>query len=540
MSKKSALPRRHVEHELALLRAAPQVQSVASLERGEKLLEQYHDELSADDALYVLRLCASGCQAAGRWLEGLKFSRRGIELAVRNRKLIEKIPFLAISGNIHSFLGNLHLAVRSMREALLIAEQQQLVDDQIKLLQGLGPMYSRMDMHAEALALYARAFELSGNDAAAPMRMGALNNMARSYCAMGQLERAGQHIEAALGISDAQGSTEWRPHLLHSRAEILAAEGKFELALLDAAAATALLRERKNVPVLLRVLVDSAGWMQACGDFDGARASLIEAAALPQESSLYELREEIALAEVKLHRACNQLDQALDALDSYLAARADRQQIRLDSQRVATQFVEDVERTEARGRRESAALNELTLRLIETQAEAQRMARLGARDPLTGVLNRAAFEAAAERVADGTQQPASLMMLDIDNFRAVNTEHGHLAGDAVLEAVVERIRQALRTHDLIGRFGGDEFLILCPGVGPRTGAAIAGRVLSRVSVDPIPHETNSIKVTVSMGVASAHTNALATLPYLIKRADAALRRAKLSGKNRAVTVRVNG
>ena len=73
--------------------------------------------------------------------------------------------------------------------------------------------------------------------------------------------------------------------------------------------------------------------------------------------------------------------------------------IKIDSQRIATQFVEDVERTEARGRRESAAVNELTLRLIETQAETQRIARQVSRDPLTGVLNRTAFESAAERAA---------------------------------------------------------------------------------------------------------------------------------------------
>ena len=130
-------------------------------------------------------------------------------------------------------------------------------------------------------------------------------------------------------------------------------------------------------------------------------------------------------------------------------------------------------------------------------------------------------------------------MLDIDNFRIVNTEHGHLAGDKVLEVVVERIRQALRTNDLLGRFGGDEFLLLCPGVGPRIGATIASRVLKRISAEPVLYEGHSISVTVSMGVACTQTKALSTLPYLIKRADAALRRAKLAGKNRAVTVRVN-
>ena len=539
MPKTSLSPRGHIDVELAALRAAPQVQCVASLERGEALLKHYSEHLSFDEMLYVLRMCASGCQGAGRWLEGLQLCRRGIDLAVRNHKHQEKIAFLAITGNIHSFLRNMHLAIRAMREAILVAEQEHLLEDQIKLLQGLGPMYSRLDLHETALALYERAYALSGEGPLAPMRAGALNNIAGSYRAMGKLDQAEGYIEDALQLAQTQANRDWTPYLLHTRAEIYAARGDFTRALVEADASVAQLRTRKNVPVLLRVLMDSATWLVALGDFDSAQARLQEASELPQEKSLYELREELALARVRLERVRKQPARALSALDEYLVARAHGQEIKIESQRIATQFVEDVERTEARGRRESAAVNELTLRLIQTQAEAQRIARQGSRDPLTGVLNRTAFESAAERAAGGASQPVALVMLDIDNFRVVNTERGHLAGDKVLEVVVERIRQALRTNDLLGRFGGDEFLLLCPGVGPRIGAAIANRVLQRVADEPVIHEGHSISVTVSLGVACTQSKALLTLPYLIKRADAALRRAKLAGKNRAVTVRVN-
>ncbi len=539
MPKINTSPRGHIDGELAALRAAPQVQSVASLDRGEALLKDYQEHLSFDETLYVLRICASACQGAGRWLDGLQLCRRGIDLAARNHKLKEKIAFLAITGNIHSFLRNMHLAIRSMREAILIAEQEQLLEDQVKLLQGLGPMYSRLDLHETALALYQRAYELSGDGALSPLRTAALNNIAGSNRCMGKLALAERNIEEALRLAQAQVNRDWMPHILHTRSEIFAARGDFKKALTDADAAAVPLRIRRNVPVLLRVLLDSATWLEAMGDLDGARVRLQEAAELPQEKSLYEMREELALARVKLERLCKQSARALSALDDYLVARADGKKIKVESQRIATQFVEEVERTEARGRRESAAVNELTLRLIETQAETQRIARQISRDPLTGVLNRTAFESAAERAAGGTAQPVALVVLDVDNFRNVNTDHGHLAGDKVLEVVVDRIRQALRTNDLLGRFGGDEFLLLCPGVGPRIGATIASRVLKRIAEEPVVYEGNAISVTVSMGVACTQTKALLTLPYLIKRADAALRRAKLAGKNRAVTVRVN-
>ena len=539
MPKTNLSSRGHVDIELAALRAAPQVQSAALLERGEALLQDYAEQLSFDETLYVLRMCASGCQAAGRWLEGLQLCRRGVDLAARNHKHQERIAFLAITGNIHLFLRNMHLAIRAMREAILIAEQEHLLEDQIKLLQGLGPIYSRLDLHETALALFERASELCGEGPMAPMRVGTLNNIAGSYRAMGKLVQAERCIEDALQIAQTQANRDWMPHLLHTHAEIYAARGDFKRALVEADASAAQLRIRKNVPMLLRVLMDSATWLEALKDFDGAQARLQEATELPLEKSMYEMREELALARVKLERLRKQPARALTALDEYLVARSEGKKIKLESQRIATQFVEDVERTEARGRRESAAVNELTLRLIETQAETQRIARQVSRDPLTGVLNRTAFELAAERAAGGVSQPVALVILDIDNFRIVNTEHGHLAGDKVLEVVVERIRQALRTNDLLGRFGGDEFLLLCPGVGPRIGTTIASRVLKRISSEPVLHEGHSIMVTVSMGVACTQTKALATLPYLIKRADAALRRAKLAGKNRAITVRVN-
>ena len=537
---KSPSPKRYVAAELLALRDAPQLQSVASLERGEQLLRDYVQYLSLDETLYVLRLCASGCQAAGRWLDGLQFARRGITLATSRQQVKAHIAFLAISGNIHSFLRNQHLAVRCMREAMVLAEQDQLLEDQIKLLQGLAPVYAAMEMHDTALSLYARAFELLDGTALAPHRAVALNNLARAHCALGQLDLATQQIDAAFNVADAQILADWLPHLLHTQAEIFASGGAYAKAIERAGVAATILRERKNVPLLLRVLIDTAGWLQKIDQLDAARASLVEAAALPKETSLHELHEALALAQITLDRACHEPLRALAAFDDYLAAHANGHQVRLASQRVATQFVEDVDRTEAKSRRDGAAVNELTLRLIETQAEAKRVARANARDPLTGALNRTAFDEAVERLAQGESQPTSLLMLDIDNFRDVNTLHGHLAGDTVLLAVVARIRQALRTHDLVSRFGGDEFLLLCHGVGPRIGAAIANRVLQSIAATPIMHGNVAISTTVSLGVACAHTHELANLTYLTKRADSALSRAKRDGKNRAVTVRVSG
>lgn len=532
-------PRQHIEAELAELRSSPQVQSVEALERGEALLTGYQDQLSTDELLFVLRLCSSGCQAAGRWLDGLQLCKRGLDTAARTHRNSEKIPFLAIAGNIHMFLGNYHLAIRSMREAITIAEHDHLTEDQAKLMQGLGPIYSRLELHDTALSMFETAHDLAGENALPTTRAAALNNIAREYRAMGKLDLAADKVALAMQALEAGGQSEWLPYLLHTRAEIAATRGAYADAMNDVEAATALLRERRNVPVLLRVLIDGADYLVKLGKFAAARDHLREAGELATGASLHHLREEAAIARVRLEHAEGNAPAALHAIEDFLLARGDARKIELAGQRVAAQFVEEVERTEARGRRESAAINELTLRLIETEAQAEKMAKQAARDPLTGVLNKAAFEAALARFVSGPQQPVALLILDIDEFRRVNEDLGQQAGDTVLAALVERLRQSLRTNDLLGRYGGDEFLLLCPGVGPRIANAIGNRILANVAREPIMHDGNEIAVTVSLGVACAQTKALTAFSYLVKRADAALRRAKLAGKNRAVIVRVN-
>ena len=117
---KATKEQQHIDAELAYLRAAPHVRSVAALERGEALLTEHSRQLSTDETLLVLRACASGCQAAGRWLDGLNFAQRGQEVCRSNGKSIARIPFLAINGNIHLFLHNYHRCIRSWARATLL------------------------------------------------------------------------------------------------------------------------------------------------------------------------------------------------------------------------------------------------------------------------------------------------------------------------------------------------------------------------------------------------------------------------------------
>jgi two-component system, cell cycle response regulator len=154
-------------------------------------------------------------------------------------------------------------------------------------------------------------------------------------------------------------------------------------------------------------------------------------------------------------------------------------------------------------------------------------------DALTGLVNRPAVLdtlwrelARAERA--GT--PLSVVIVDIDHFKRVNDTRGHGGGDVVLREVARRMSSAVRPQDAIGRYGGEEFLLVLPGCDALGAAVVAERLRAAVAATPIPLEGGAIEVTCSFGVAAA-TRGIQSGP-LIELADAALYAAKRGGRDR--------
>jgi diguanylate cyclase (GGDEF)-like protein len=163
--------------------------------------------------------------------------------------------------------------------------------------------------------------------------------------------------------------------------------------------------------------------------------------------------------------------------------------------------------------------------------------RLATLDGLTGIYNRRHFMDQALRAYETARrfgQPLTALMLDVDHFKTVNDRYGHHVGDQVLRVLAERCRGALRSVDVLGRFGGEEFAILLPGTTQQSAANIlAERIRRRVADDPVPTDAGPVKVTVSVGVAAIDEQTRHP-DDLLKRADAALYEAKQAGRNRVV------
>ena len=163
----------------------------------------------------------------------------------------------------------------------------------------------------------------------------------------------------------------------------------------------------------------------------------------------------------------------------------------------------------------------------------ERLDTLARTDVLTGVRNRRATTTEAARLFDRMQrerQALAVLMIDVDHFKRVNDTFGHAAGDAVLIEVATRLRCTLRTHDIIGRWGGEEFVVLLPNTDHTAAAAIANRLRSAVAEVTIAAGSGGDDITVTVSVGSA--SSLKSGPeVLFAAADRALYLAKNEGRN---------
>ena len=178
----------------------------------------------------------------------------------------------------------------------------------------------------------------------------------------------------------------------------------------------------------------------------------------------------------------------------------------------------------------------LVIRDIGLQKAKEKELREGAnRDRLTEVATRSHVEQLAETElfrASRYDRPFSVLLFDIDHFKRVNDTYGHATGDVVLREVARRCRSLIRASDLIGRWGGEEFLVMTPETAADGGRALGERLRKAVAETPIVMEAGEgIPVTISVGVAP-YLEGDSDLAAIVGRADAALYRAKANGRDR--------
>lgn len=163
--------------------------------------------------------------------------------------------------------------------------------------------------------------------------------------------------------------------------------------------------------------------------------------------------------------------------------------------------------------------------------------RLTTTDGMTGAYNKRYFMETLEREIGRCfryERPLSVMMLDMDHFKKVNDQHGHLAGDAVLKGIAQVIAQNLRKEDVFARYGGEEFGLILPEITLDGAAVLAEKLRSLVQGTRIRHDGLELQVTMSIGVAPLPKDKETDVLDMIRVADGCLYRAKNEGRNRVV------
>jgi two-component system cell cycle response regulator len=170
----------------------------------------------------------------------------------------------------------------------------------------------------------------------------------------------------------------------------------------------------------------------------------------------------------------------------------------------------------------------------ELTAHTQRLEELIFFDELTGVRNRRAVLHELEMLVAAARRhdhQLSVLLIDIDRFKAINDTYGHGPGDEVLREVTQRMCARLRKEDVAGRLGGDELIVVVPETGGEGAAVLARSICDAMAATPIPTSAGTLEVTVSVGFA---TWAGESVPDLLERADRALYSAKAAGRARSV------
>lgn len=173
----------------------------------------------------------------------------------------------------------------------------------------------------------------------------------------------------------------------------------------------------------------------------------------------------------------------------------------------------------------------------ELEEENRRLREKASRDPLIGINNRRAIdEILKEQLlrAPFKKGSVSVIMADVDHFKSINDNYGHQVGDEVLIEVADRVSEGMRAEDSVGRYGGEEFMMVLPGIGGTQAVLIAHRIRLLIAEDPFDTEAGLLNVTMSLGVSSTDFPQLVGAERLVGAADKALYQAKREGRNRVI------
>lgn len=426
---------------------------------------------------------------------------------------------------------------RALEYALPALEAAKRIDDpryRMGLLMTLGGAYVDRGDYDAALRCAHEVLTASDEATTPGFHADALNSIAYTHYLTGDPEIGLEYADRALQLHEAVGWSNRSLYCLHTVGVIHLALGNLTDArtYLERGLEGATAEGARASTIEFRVELGRLS--QREGDIDSAFEHLHRALEVAEGLGSPLRQAEVHQRLAELYKSTGDFERALRHHETYHRLDKEVFNDQSDQRMRALQVQHDVTRAQKEAelyRLENVSLQAEVEHRKQTETELREIA---AKDPLTGVYNRQSFERRAEDVlgqATRSGEPLGLALLDMDEFKALNDTHGHLTGDAVLRALTQRVGSLMRPSDVLGRYGGDEFVLLLRDATREGGRDVAERIRRSIEDQTLaPHA--AIKTSVSIGVVHRPADAETTLLELLERADKVLYQAKKFGKNR--------
>jgi diguanylate cyclase (GGDEF)-like protein len=415
-----------------------------------------------------------------------------------------------------------------------IASDCTTVTLEIRILNILSVIYGEAKNLQSALQIGQKVLEYCRELKSANGESLALNNQALTYLDLGDGEKALETALEALRVAHENKVTDLESSIMGTVGEIYAANDDFANAEEYLTRDLTLAREQNNHPDQIQCLTSLGKIYQRQQNHEAARNAFHNALSIsemindrPGELNCHKLLSD-------LYEKSGECEKALQHFRKFHVIQENIFNEKSAKHLAGLQVIHQVETVKRDAQIHYLRTIELKREIEERKNAQAALEKLASVDPLTEALNRREFFILGERElkhALQTEQPLTVILFDIDHLKQINDTYGHAIGDRVLIHTTKIVRESLRQGEIIGRFGGDEFVIMLPGSNCTQGQQIAGRLNKKTASQAIATGKNDLYVTISLGIAELNQANDSTLETLLDCADQALYVAKQSGRN---------
>jgi len=449
----------------------------------------------------------------------------------------------------HNAIGlcNLHLstyaeALDNLLKALQIADQASNLRLKARVLNNLGLLYLRMEEYSQALSYLENSLEIASETKNPAFEADLLENICVAYLNLGQYTLALTHSQKGIALFQKAGNRYGEAKALSSAGEIYAAMGHTIDANSYYLQSLKISDEIEDAQGAAKAhfLIGSLHFKQ--GQRETALEHLqsgLECAEKSQDTSQIS---RIHYLLSRIYREMKDFEMSLGHYEQYHDVKETVFNEDMATKIKSLEILHHVKETRQDSEIYRLRNVELTREIEERKKAQSELERIVTLDPLTGLFNRRHFFELTSTELERSQRynrPLSVIMLDIDHFKQVNDQFGHLVGDRVIVEVARRIQKALRRIDLACRYGGEEFAVLLPETPLLQAEMVASRLWNVVTRQPTVSGELVLKITVSVGVATYQHTGEITVDDLLDQADQAMYAAKQAGRNQVAVYSKN-